>query len=189
MNPFIKFKKWFRLAEKNHPFDHTAFALSTSEKGISRTRMVLLKKILPDGYVFFTNLNSQKGRQFKANNNLSVCFYWASIGKQIRIVGTGKVISKSESDEYFASRPRGSQISAWVSNQSSQIPNRKFLKDREKKFEKKFKNTSVQRPSYWEGIKICPFEFEFWQEGKFRLHEREVYVLKNNGWVKKTLSP
>ena len=180
---------WFNLAKKNHPFDHTAFALGTTVNKKVYVRMVLLKIILQDGFVFFTNLNSKKGQHFIANNNLSMCFYWESINKQIRIVGKGSVVSKKISDDYFNSRPRGSQIGAWASNQSSEIPSFDYLQKREKHFEKKFKDYNVPRPDHWEGIKIEPREFEFWQQGDYRLHKREAYYLKNKDWKRKILSP
>ena len=110
MNPLRKFKKWYKDAEKNYPFDHTAFNLSTSFKNKPYSRMVLLKKILPDGFVFFTNINSNKGKHFKSCNDLSMCFYWENLKKQIRVVGKGRICDENESDEYFSTRVRGSQI-------------------------------------------------------------------------------
>ena len=189
MNPFNKFNRWFNLAKKSFEFDPTAFALSTSLNNKPDVRMVLLKKILPDGFVFFTNIKSNKGKQFIKNNNLAMCFYWESLKKQIRISGKGSVINDKDSDLYFSSRPRKSQLGAWASKQSTEIQSRKVLISRLKKYEKKFKNTRVSRPPYWVGIKISPTCFEFWQGDKFRLHEREVYNLKQKVWQKKILSP
>ena len=189
MNPFKKFNIWFNLAKKKHPFDHTAFALGSSSNNEPRVRMVLLKLILDDGFVFFTNLNSRKGKDFLSNNNLSMCFYWESLNKQIRIIGKGSIVDKSISDKYFASRPRGSQIGAWASNQSSTIPSEDYLRKREKFFEKKFDNYNVPRPDHWAGIKIKPKEFEFWQQGEHRLHKREIFQFKKKKWEKKILSP
>ena len=189
MNPFKKFNLWFKLAEKSHSFDHTAFALATSYKNQPHVRMVLLKLILDDGFIFFTNLNSKKGKHLNLNNKLSMCFYWESINKQIRINGTGKVIDNATSDTYFASRPRGSQIGAWESNQSSIIPTENFLGQKQQDYNKKFEGFSVPRPDYWNGVKVEPKEFEFWQQGKYRLHKREHYSLKKNNWVRTMLSP
>ena len=132
---------WFNLAKKNHPFDHTAFALGTTINKEVYVRMVLLKIIMEDGFVFFTNLKSKKGQHFNANKNLSMCFYWESIHKQIRIVGKGSVVSKKISDDYFNSRPRGSQIGAWVSKQSSEIPSFDYLKKRKCILKKSLKIT------------------------------------------------
>ena len=189
MNPFNKFNRWFNLAKKSFEFDPTAFALSTSLNNKPDVRMVLLKKVLPDGFVFFTNIKSKKGKQFIKNNNLAMCFYWESLKKQIRISGKGSVINDKDSDLYFSSRPRKSQLGAWASKQSTEIQSRKVLISRFKKYEKKFKNIKVSRPPYWVGIKIAPTCFEFWQGDKFRLHEREIYNLKQKVWQKKILSP
>ena len=190
MDPYKKFKKWFAQAKNEYPFDHTAFALSTvTNDGKPNTRMVLLKMVLGDGFVFFTNLQSNKGKDFKNNSNLSMCFYWENIKKQIRIKGFGKQIDTVLSDQYFSSRPRGSRIGAWVSKQSSKISNHSDLKKKVRFYEKKFLNKPIPRPTYWAGIKIYPTEFEFWQDRKFRLHKREVFYLNKNKWDKKILSP
>ncbi len=189
MNPFKKFDLWFNLAKKKYPYDPTAFALATSYKDKPVVRMVLLKLILKDGYVFFTNLKSKKGRDFNYNNNLSMCFYWETINKQIRIFGKGEVVDSKISDDYFSSRPRGSQIGAWASKQSSVLNSKKQLLEKEKLYTKRFEGMTVPRPDYWVGIKVVPKEFEFWQQGDFRLHEREHYSLKKKSWEKKILSP
>ncbi len=189
MNPFKKFNEWFNQAKKHYPFDHTAFALSTCYNNKPHVRMVLLKKIQPDGYIFFTNIESNKGRQFMSNKNLSMCFYWESLNKQIRISGRGSIIDSVSSDKYFSSRPVGSQIGAWASNQSNEIKSRKSLMYKYTSFEKKYKKNNIPRPKYWVGIKISPSEFEFWQQGKFRMHKREVYYLTESKWQKKILSP
>ena len=118
-----------------------------------------------------------------------MCFYWESLKKQIRISGEGNIISEKESDDYFSSRPRSSQIGAWASKQSSEIRNRKVLMDNFRKIGIKFKKKNVPRPKFWVGIKIKPIEFEFWQGGEFRLHKREIYYFKKNSWERKILSP
>ena len=118
-----------------------------------------------------------------------MCFYWESLKKQIRVSGRGLIINDRESDLYFSSRPRKSQLGAWASKQSSVIQSRKVLISRFKKYEKKFEKMDVKRPPYWVGIKIVPKTFEFWQGDKFRLHEREVYYLRKKVWLKKILSP
>ena len=151
--------------------------------------MVLLKKILDDGFVFFTNLNSNKGKQFELNNKMSMCFYWESIGKQIRINGIGKLIDNKSSDDYFVSRARESRIGAWASNQSQKLNSRKFFLERIDHYKKKFKNKMIPRPPHWAGIKIEPLDFEFWKQGKYRLHEREYFFKKANKWDSKLLFP
>ena len=127
MNPFKNLIFGLVSPKKKYPYDHTAFALGTSDKNNQpHVRMVLLKLILEDGFVFFTNLNSQKGKHFNLNKNLSMCFYWENLNKQIRIIGKGSMIEDKMSDKYFSSRPRGTQIGAWVSKQSSEIPQKVF---------------------------------------------------------------
>jgi pyridoxamine 5'-phosphate oxidase len=189
MNPYNKFKDWFKTAKKIKSIDPTSFALGTEYNGKPNVRMVLLKHITDEGFIFFTNLNSNKGKHFKKNPHLSMCFYWEPINRQVRINGKGFLISEKKSDQYFSERPRGSQIGAWASRQSSKISGRKYLEDRVKLYEKKFSNIDVPRPSYWRGILIKPKNFEFWMQGKFRLHQREFIFLKNNKWEKKILSP
>ena len=190
INPYKKFKKWFKVVQKKKMEDPTAFALATNDKrNQPHVRMVLLKKVTNDGFIFFTNLNSNKAKHFKKNNKLSMCFYWESINRQIRITGNGKIISNIDADEYFYSRPRGSRIGAWASKQSSSLKCRKDFLDRVKFYEKKFFKKKIPRPNYWTGIKILPREFEFWKQGKFRMHDREFYSLKSKKWEKKLLYP
>ena len=189
-DPYKKFNQWFNEVEKKKTQDPTAFALGTSDKkNQPYIRMVLLKKILDDGFVFFTNLNSNKGKQFEFNNKMSMCFYWESIGKQIRITGIGKLIDEKSSDEYFFTRPRESRIGAWASNQSKKLDSRTFFLKRIEHYRKKFKNKFIPRPSYWAGIKIEPTDFEFWKQGKYRLHEREYFFKKAKRWDSKLLFP
>ena len=190
LNPYKKFNNWFNLVEKKKLQDPTVFSLATVDlNNQPHVRMVLLKKVLKDGFVFFTNLKSNKGKQFLKNNKLSMCFYWESINRQIRIVGKGKVIPESESDNYFQTRIRGSQIGAWASLQSSEIKSKIELKKKIKLLENKYKKKSIPRPKYWVGIKILPSEFEFWKQGKYRIHDRELFSLKNKEWESILLSP
>ncbi len=189
-DPYKKFNLWFAEVKKKKLQDPTAFALGTSDKSNQpHIRMVLLKKILDDGFVFFTNLNSNKGKQFELNNKMSMCFYWESIGKQIRINGIGKLIDNKSSDDYFVSRARESRIGAWASNQSQKLNSRKFFLERIDHYKKKFKNKMIPRPPHWAGIKIEPLDFEFWKQGKYRLHEREYFFKKANKWDSKLLFP
>ena len=189
-DPYKKFNQWFNEVENKKTQDPTAFALGTSDKkNQPYIRMVLLKKILDDGFVFFTNLNSNKGKQFEFNNKMSMCFYWESIGKQIRITGIGKLIDEKSSDEYFFTRPRESRIGAWASNQSKKLDSRTFFLKRIEYYRKKFKNKFIPRPSHWAGIKIEPIDFEFWKQGKYRLHEREYFFKKAKKWDSKLLFP
>ena len=189
-DPFKKFKAWFKLVKDKKIQDPTVFALATSDqKKQPHVRMVLLKYIHNDGFIFFTNLKSNKGKQFLKNNKLSMCFYWESIDRQIRVSGNGEIVENNQSDSYFESRPLGSKIGAWASKQSSEISSRSQLTKNIKFYEKKFENQTVPRPNYWVGIKIKPYEFEFWKQGKFRLHQREYYFLKAKKWQTRLLSP
>lgn len=189
-DPFKKFLNWYKFAKNNFDGDHTAFALGSSD-GNNRpsVRMVLLKIILNDGYVFFTNLNSKKGNHFKNNQKLSMCFYWDSLKRQIRINGDGVIIPDKMADDYFNTRPRGSQIGAWASEQSQVIASRAILKKKIEQFNKKFEHEKIRRPKYWTGIKIKPKTFEFWEEGKFRIHKRQFFTKRTDGWTSKILSP
>ena len=190
MDPFSKFKKYFNMAKNKKVEDPTAFALGTCDSaGKPHVRMVLLKKITEGGFIFFTNIGSGKGKQFLNNNNLAMCFYWHSIDKQVRITGRGKIISEKESDKYFSSRPRESQIGAWASKQSSKINSREDFIKKLNFYKKKFENKLVKRPAYWLGIKIIPKKFEFWSQENFRLHKRELYSLKEGKWKVNLLSP
>ncbi len=189
-DPHKKFINWYKFAKKNFSGDHTAFALGSCDKNNRPSvRMVLLKIIVSDGYVFFTNLNSKKGESFKNNKRLSMCFYWENLKRQIRINGDGYVISDEMADIYFESRLRGSQIGAWASQQSQALTSRKSLITKIKLYEKKFKDKKITRPNYWTGIKIKPKTYEFWEEGKFRIHKRHFFSRKSNKWVSEILSP
>tara|TARA_B100001057_G_scaffold450950_1_gene493476 strand:+ start:629 stop:1204 length:576 start_codon:yes stop_codon:yes gene_type:complete len=189
-DPFKKFKRWFSFAKSKSIQDPTAFALATVDrKNQPHVRMVLLKEITKNGFIFFTNLNSKKGKHFLENNKLSMCFYWHSINRQIRIVGKGRVIPERQSDKYFSSRLRGSQIGAWASDQSSVIVSKEDLIQKIRYHKKEFKDKLVPRPKYWNGIEIVATEFEFWKQGGFRIHSREIFYLKSKLWKTKLLSP
>ena len=189
-NPFELFQKWFEEAEKKEINDPNALALGTANKeGIPSVRMVLLKGHSEKGFVFYTNLNSQKGNEIKENPNATMCFHWKSLLRQIRIVGTIEQVDDKISDEYFNSRAYDSRIGAWASKQSSILKNRDELLKNIDEFKKKYKN-NVPRPSHWSGWNLKPTSIEFWLDGENRIHERLKYSLdKNNNWVKNLLSP
>ena len=153
--------------------------------------MVLLKEFNQNGFVFYTNLNSQKGNEIKENPNASMCFHWKSLLRQIRIVGTLKQVDNKVADEYYNSRAYESRIGAWASKQSSILKNRDELLNSLEDFKKKYNNKDdVPRPSYWSGWNLKPSSIEFWLDGDNRIHERLKYSLdKNNNWVKNLLSP
>ena len=191
-NPFELFQKWFEEAEKKEINDPNALALGTANKeGKPSVRMVLLKGHSEKGFVFYTNLNSQKGNEIKENPNATMCFHWKSLLRQIRIVGTIEQVDDKISDEYFNSRAYDSRIGAWASKQSSILKNRDELLKNIDEFKKKYKNkNNVPRPSHWSGWNLKPISIEFWLDGENRIHERLKYSLdKNNNWVKNLLSP
>ena len=191
-DPFKLFEKWFEEAKNKEINDPNALALGTSTKqGIPSVRMVLLKGFNKDGFVFYTNLNSQKGNEIKENPNATMCFHWKSLLKQIRIVGTLKQVDDKVADEYYNSRAYESRIGAWASKQSSILKNRDELLNSLEDFKKKHNNKDdVPRPSYWSGWNLKPSSIEFWLDGDNRIHERLKYSLnESNNWVKNLLSP
>ena len=191
-DPFELFKKWFEDAEKNEINDHNALALGTAnKKGIPSVRMVLLKGFNKNGFVFYTNLNSQKGNEIKENPNATMCFHWKSLFRQIRIVGTLSLVDNKVADDYHNSRAYESRIGAWASNQSSILNNRDELFNSIKEFKKKYNDKkNVPRPSHWSGWNLSPLSIEFWLDGENRIHERLKYTKNSNGqWLKSLLSP
>ena len=191
-DPFELFERWFDEAKKNEINDPNALALGTASKdGIPSVRMVLLKGFDKKGFVFYTNLNSQKGNQIKENPNATMCFHWKSLLRQIRIVGVLSQVSADTADKYYNSRGYESRIGAWASKQSSVLKNRNELLDSLEAFRKKYNDQDkVPRPSHWSGFNLKPSSIEFWLDGDNRIHERLKYILnKNNKWTKSLLSP
>ena len=191
-NPFELFEKWFVEAKNNEINDPNALALGTATKeGIPSVRMVLLKGFDKNGFVFYTNLNSQKGNEIKENPNASMCFHWKSLLRQIRIVGILEQVDKKTADDYYNSRAYDSRIGAWASKQSSILKNRDELLNSLEEFKKKYKDkNNIPRPSHWSGWNLKPSTIEFWLDGDNRIHERLKYSLdKNNNWIKSLLSP
>ncbi len=190
-NPVVLFKKWFAAAEKSEINDPNALSVATSSKGgVPSVRMVLLKGLSNEGFVFYTNFNSKKGNDLKNNPNASMCFHWKSIRRQVRVSGKVSVVDKEEADKYFSSRDYGSKISAWASSQSEVMKNRNEFLNKIKEFEKKFPDkNNVPRPSHWAGWRVVPDEIEFWLEVKNRSHQRLIYKKVNNKWIKEILYP
>ena len=191
-NPVNLFKEWFKKAETTEPNDPNALSLATADNsGRPKVRMVLLKGFSDDGFTFYTNFNSSKGKDLKENPKASMCFHWKSLLRQIRIYGNVVQVSDKEADEYYNSRAYGSRIGAWASNQSEVLESRKSLDDSIEKFKKKFHDEKkVPRPPNWSGWRLVPEEIEFWRDGDNRIHERLKYV-KNNGkgWKRFLLNP
>ena len=191
-DPFELFEKWFSEAKKKEINDPNALALGTASKeGIPSVRMVLLKGFDKNGFVFYTNLNSQKGNELKENPNASMCFHWKSLLRQIRIVGTLKQVDNKIADNYYNTRAYESRIGAWASKQSSTLKNRDELLNNLENFKKKYNDKdNVPRPNYWSGWNLRPSSIEFWLDGDNRIHERLKYILDtNNNWKKSLLSP
>ena len=191
-DPLILFEKWFDEAKKKEINDPNALALGTASKtGIPSVRMVLLKGFDNNGFVFYTNLNSQKGNELKDNPNATMCFHWKSLLRQIRIVGTLNLVDDKTADDYYNTRAYESRIGAWASKQSSILKSREELLDSLESFKKKYSDkNSVPRPNYWSGWNLKPSSIEFWLDGDNRIHERLKYTLdENKNWVKNLLSP
>ena len=191
-NPFELFEKWFVEAKKKEINDPNALALGTASKiGVPSVRMVLLKGFDKNGFVFYTNLNSQKGNELKDNPHATMCFHWKSLLRQIRIVGTLKLVDDKTADDYYKTRAYESRIGAWASKQSSILKSRNELLNSLEDFKKKYNDkNNVPRPDHWSGWNLKPSSIEFWLDGDNRIHERLKYSLdKNNNWVKNLLSP
>ena len=191
-DPFELFEKWFDEAKKKEINDPNALALGTASKeSIPSVRMVLLKGFDKNGFVFYTNLNSQKGNELKENPNASMCFHWKSLLRQIRIVGTLKQVEDKIADDYYNTRAYESRIGAWASKQSSTLKSRNELLNNLENFKKRYNDKdNVPRPNYWSGWNLKPSSIEFWLDGENRIHERLKYILdKNNNWGKSLLSP
>ena len=190
-NPISLFKDWFNEAKKTEINDPNAVALGTiSGNGYPTVRMVLLKDFNDDGFVFYTNLNSDKSKAIDVSPKISMCFHWKSLLRQVRILGSASKVSDDEADKYFNSRSYGSRIGAWSSNQSSVLNKREDLFDSIKKFREKFpKQNNVPRPDFWSGWRLKPSEIEFWLDGENRIHERLKYTKNKDDWKKVLLSP
>ena len=191
-DPFELFEKWFAEAKKKEINDPNALALGTASKsGIPSVRIVLLKGFDKNGFVFYTNLNSQKGKELKENPNATMCFHWKSLLRQIRIVGSLRLVDDSTADEYYNTRAYESRIGAWASKQSSPLKSREELLSALGNFKKKYNDEDkVPRPKHWSGWILNPISIEFWLDGNNRIHERLKYTLnEKNTWIKSLLSP
>ena len=190
-NPIDLFKKWFKRAEETEINDPNAVALGTADQtNQPSVRMVLLKGLSNEGFVFYTNFNSKKGNDLKINQQASMCFHWKSLRRQVRVIGKVQQVSEKEADDYYNSRPYKNRISAWASNQSEQLDSRDTFLKKIAEFEKKYPDQNkVPRPPHWSGWRILPKEIEFWLDGEGRVHERLNYINNNDEWIKKILYP
>ncbi len=181
-NPLILFKKWYKEAFDSIQAEPHAMSLSTvSEAGKPTSRILYLKELAEDGFVFYTNYNSEKAKNLVANPNACILFFWNVLEREVRIEGVATKVSTALSDEYFASRPRGSQLGAWASHQSDVLENRDELEQRLIELDKKYPN-EVPRPPHWGGFVIEPQKMEFWQGRPSRLHDRIVFEKENDSW-------
>ncbi|MGB6268884.1 MAG: pyridoxamine 5'-phosphate oxidase [Olleya sp.] len=191
-NPLELFRTWFDEIDNHFPQDETnAMTLSTiGVDGFPKSRVVLLKKFTYVGFIFYTNYESEKGKAINNNPNVCLSFFWQGAERQIIIKGKAEKIAENLSDGYFESRPRGSQIGAIVSNQSSIVENREELEIKLRQLEEEYKGKEILRPSFWGGYIVKPISVEFWQGRPNRLHDRILYSLSSNfDWIKNRLSP
>ena len=190
-DPIELFKLWMDDAKKSEPNDPNAESLATSNNNFPSVRMVLLKDFSQNGFIFYTNLNSQKGNELKENPKAAMCFHWKSLLRQIRINGVVTQVADNVADKYYNSRSYESRIGAWASNQSKELTSRDNLIDSIKKYKDKYNDeNNVPRPSHWSGWILSPQSIEFWLDGDSRIHERLKYVKDSSDqWIKSLLSP
>ena len=188
-DPFAQFLKWFKEAQDSEVLPE-AFALATANKlGKPSVRMLLFKGLDEKGFRFFTNYESPKADELTENDEAAIVFYWPNLQRQLRIEGWVEKLSRQESEEYFATRDRGSQIGAWASPQSQTIHSRDLLENRFRTFKKKFAGQDIPCPPSWGGYRLRPERFEFWISGKHRLHDRFSYLKVGKGWKRSRLAP
>ncbi|MGV0761428.1 pyridoxamine 5'-phosphate oxidase [Tistrella mobilis] len=190
-DPFEQFGKWYAEVRGEPAItEPTAMCVATAgTDGLPAARMVLLKAWDRDGFVFYTNYESDKGRDLLANPQAALLFYWMPLGRQVRVQGRVEQVTAEEADAYFGSRARDSQIGAWASRQSRPMTGRYDLEKRVAEFAIRFNVGRVPRPDYWSGFRVVPQRMEFWQEGRFRLHQRLVYLKDGDGWTRQWLFP
>jgi len=189
-DPFEQFELWFKEAQEANIIEPNAMSIATaSSEGEITIRTVFLKYFDTNGFVFFTNYESKKAQQIAENPNVALLFPWLKLERQVKIMGTAEKISAAESFKYFATRPRGSQIGAWSSKQSSIISSRSVLLNKFEEIKQKYKDGKIPLPSFWGGFRVIPKKIEFWQGKTNRLHDRFLYTNMNNSWKIERLSP
>ena len=189
-DPFQLFDLWLAEAKAAEPNDPEAMALATSTPdGRPSVRMVLLKGHGPDGFVFYTNLDSRKGNELAANANASLLFHWKSLRRQVRVEGAIEGVSDADADAYFATRSRDSQLGAWASYQSRPLESRDMFEARFEDMRRRFEGGDVPRPPRWSGFRVIPDRIEFWSDRAHRLHERRLFTREGDGWSEGLLYP
>lgn len=189
-NPFNQFEYWFKEALNAELLEPNAMTIATATKeGIPSARTVLLKHFDDKGFTFYTNYGSKKSKEIEENPNAALLFAWIPLQRQVKIQGKVEKVSQAESLKYFMSRPKGSQLGAWVSEQSSVISSRSILANKLEEMKQKFQNKEVPLPSFWGGYKVIPTIIEFWQGQPSRLHDRIQYSLENGEWKIERLAP
>jgi pyridoxamine 5'-phosphate oxidase len=190
-NPYPLFGLWMEEAAKKEPNDPNAMALATIDPdGRPSLRIVLLKGVDENGFVFFTNRESRKGQAIASHPDVALCFHWKSLGRQVRITGRAGIIADEESDAYYNTRPQGSRVGAWASLQSRPLETRSALAARVAEVEKRFTaDQAILRPPHWGGYRVVPDSIEFWHDGLHRLHTRVLYTKTADGWARQMLYP
>ena len=189
-DPIALFDTWFAEAQSSEPNDPEAMALATADAaGQPSLRMVLLKGHGPDGFVFYTNLDSRKGRELAANPQAALLFHWKSLRRQVRVAGPVSAVSTAEADAYFASRGRHSRLGAWASDQSRPLDRRETFVDRVEATRLRFEGQEVPRPPRWSGFCVAPNSIELWEDGEHRLHHRRLFTRTADGWSEGLLYP
>ena len=190
VDPLSLFEEWLTDAEQHEPSHANACTLATVDgTGRPSARVVLLRGLDDRGFSFYTNRESRKGRDLAHNPRAALTFHWKSMRRQVRVEGTVEQVTDDESDRYFATRPRGSQLAAWASTQSTMLPSRRVLEDAVAREAARHCDGSVSRPPFWGGYRIMPETIEFWQEGDARLHRRWEYTRAADGWRRRLLWP
>lgn len=189
-DPFALFAEWMEQARASEPNDPDAMAFaSVDARGRPSVRIVLLRRLGPEGFAFFTNLDSRKGLELAANPHGALAIHWKSLRKQVRAEGAVTLVDDSEADEYFARRSRPSQIGAWASDQSRPLGSREDFERRYQEISKRFEGMDVPRPPRWSGFRLNPDQIEFWSDRPHRLHERRLFTRSDGGWVESLLYP
>jgi pyridoxamine 5'-phosphate oxidase len=189
-DPVARFLEALARAAAAAPFDATAAALATADAaGRPSVRVVLVKRVDARGFVFHTNRESRKGRELAENPRAALCFHWPAIEEQVRVEGAVALLPDEESDAYFATRPRASQLGAWASRQSAELPDRAALERAVREVERRFDGRAVPRPPFWGGYLLRPDRIEFWRSRESRLHDRILYEREGEGWRARNLAP